>query len=216
MLPSLGQQMPRLDGYLTPFGRADKAKQLLEAIVNLPDGSAGFKRFQQQFPEVLCDLPARKVLCRTADGEFEYYTLCISPESKYENLVIRLRDTLRGIWRAKSRRSKESMLLRIPQEFFLRGSGSLIDPPGNPTDSSVVEVGIASQTEKLISRLWDWLDRTRYCKHPKCVKRYFIARHGYKYCGDVCRNAARREANLNSYKRTGRERRKKRRTSLPT
>src|ERR1700691_4306966 len=158
---------------------AEMAKELLERVANLGDND--LVRFQKEFPYVLEELPPRLVLMEADYGDSEdsypYYAPAADINSKYKYWLLRLRDTLRAIWRAPDRRTKQWGMFRISQDFFLQGNRELLRVPlDNSADYALSGLKMPSRTELLLLQFTRWSDLTRYCDNPECSAPYFIAR----------------------------------------
>ena len=173
------------------------AKELLESVANLGDNDLG--RFQKKFPYVLEELPPRLVLMEADYGDSEdsypYYAPTADINSKHKYWLLRLRDTLRAIWRAPDRQTKQWGMFRISQDFFLQGSPELLSVPlDNSADYALSGLKLPTRTELLLLYFTKWSDLTRYCDNPECYVPYFIARDPrQKYCSDGCAKSAQRE-----------------------
>jgi hypothetical protein len=176
---------------------AEMAKELLERVANLGDND--LVRFQKEFPYVLEELPPRLVLMEADYGDSEdsypYYAPAADINSKYKYWLLRLRDTLRAIWRAPDRRTKQWGMFRISQDFFLQGNRELLRVPlDNSADYALSGLKMPSRTELLLLQFTRWSDLTRYCDNPECSAPYFIARDPrQKYCLVGCAKSAQRE-----------------------
>jgi hypothetical protein len=148
---------------------------------------------------VLEELTPRLVLKETdyADsGEsYPYYGPLSDEKSKIKYWLLPLRATLRAVWRAPDRRTKQWGMFRISQDFFLQGDRTLIHPPwDNSADDALAGFKLPSRTELLLLEFMKWADLTKYCDNPDCNAPYFIAsRRTQKYCSDVCSKPAQRE-----------------------
>jgi hypothetical protein len=176
---------------------AKKAKELLEGVANLGDDD--LRWFQKKFPYVLEELPPRLVLMEVDSGDFEdsysYYAPVADIASKHKYWLLRLRDTLRAIWRVPDRQTKQWGMFRISQDFFLQGNRELLHVPlDNSADHVLSGLKPPTQTELLLLHFTKWADLTRYCDNPECSAPYFIARDPrQKYCSDGCAKPAQRE-----------------------
>ncbi|SRR6266481_2465813 len=191
----------RKNGDLAKPALADQAKELLKAVANLRDDDGGFQWFQTNFPYVLEDLAPRPVLRAVRstgpeDEPYNYYAWCQDAESKYRDWLLPLRKTLREIWRAPDKRTKEWGMFRVSQDFFLQGDASLIFPPlDNPADILLVNLKPPGRTERLLLELMRWAELTHYCDNQDCPAPYFIAsRRSQKYCSEECSKTAQQES----------------------
>jgi hypothetical protein len=184
-------------GNLADLSLAKKAKELLEGVANLGDDDLGW--FQKKYPYVLEELPPMLVLMEETDedsgDDYPYYAPPGDIGSKYKYWLLRLRDTLRAIWRAPDRQTKRWGMFRISQDFFLQGSRELLHGPlDNAADDMLLGLKPPTRTELLLLQFTRWSDLTRYCDNPGCSAPYFIARDPrQKYCSDGCAKPAQRE-----------------------
>jgi hypothetical protein len=169
-------------GTLAGSSPAREAKELLEGLANLRDDDLGFAWFQKRFPYVLEELTPRLVQMETevwaSSGEsYPYDSFAVDVKSKYKYWLLPLRATLRAIWQAPDRRTKEWGMFRISQDFFLQGNRELLHVPlENVADEVLSGLKPPTRTELLLLQFTKWSDFTRYCGNPECSSHYFIAR----------------------------------------
>ena len=168
-----------------------RAKRLLEVLANLPeDGTEGMQKLRTRFPCVLEDLPHRTITKEkeTDDGESYPVFTRSDEDSKYEYLILPLRNRLRALWRAPDRYTKRWGVFRISQDFFLQGDRNLLTGTvDDEADFSLRGIHPPCRTERMISEFIDLVDYACYCDGSECSKPYFIAsRRGQKYCSPKC------------------------------
>jgi hypothetical protein len=182
------------------------ATKLLEGLANLQDGDDLLKWLRTNFPHVLTDLTSGIVRMQTDDPEeYEYNAPCSDDASKCKYLLRPLGATLRAIWQAPDRRTKEWGMFRISQDFFHRGAGSLIHSPlDNSWDLLLTQVKPPTQTERLLLEFVRVAELTHYCANPDCKTPYFIAsKRSQKYCSTPCRAYGNRELKLRWWREKG-------------
>jgi hypothetical protein len=186
---------------------AKMATKLLTGLANLQDGDKPLKWFRRNFPYVLADLSSSIVRMETEDPEesLPYYRPCLDDESKCKYLLLPLRATLRAIWQAPDRRTKEWGMFRVSQDFFHQGNSSLIHSPlDDPWNVLLTQVKPPSQTELLLLEFVKLAEYTRYCGNPDCTSPYFIAsKRSQKYCTTDCASCAQREFKLKWWREKG-------------
>ena len=192
---------------LAPRKPYQMAIDLLSGLANLQDGDDPLRWFRSHYPQVLADLSSVAVRKQTKDSEesFEYYAPCLDDESKCKYLLMPLRATLRGIWRAPDVGTKKWGMFRISQDFFHQGNAAVINTPlENPWDFLLREVKPPSQTERLLLQFVDLAEYTRYCDCSDCSAPYFIAsKRSQKYCSTDCRDRVQREFKLKWWREKG-------------
>jgi len=192
---------------------ARDAKKLLEGLANLPDGDCGLAWLRSNVPYFLDEIAPvvrKETLASTAGEEtFPYFAVAKTDEDKYKYWVLRLCATLRVIWRAPDRRTKEWGMFRISQDFYGQGVPELVNHPySNEADFLLLGLKPPSRGERLLLEFMRWAELTRYCGNPDCPAHYFIAtRRSQKYCSDACSKPAQREFKRRWWATTGRRRR---------
>ena len=194
-----------------PSWRAE-ARKLLLSVANLQDSGDSFDWFKKQFPYLIEDVVSPTVLKEAVfidpDESFPYYGTASKPIEKWKYWILPLRATLRAIWRAPDRRTKEWGMFRISQDFFSQGQGDLIHAPLDGSFDLLLVMKPRSRTERLILELLKWSELTRYCDNPDCPAPFFIAsRTSQKYCSRDCAEPAQRECKRRWWARHGTQRR---------
>jgi hypothetical protein len=195
-----------------------RAQKLLVNLVSLPDNEReGLDWLRANCPFVLEDLPSQRVDMETQfdDGEVFGYTQPVnSDESKYKYLVLRLRDSLRALWKAPDKETKRWGIFRISQVFFLQGDNALIRAPlSNEWDFLLTSVRPPSRTERLLLKFIDLADYARCCGGSDCAAPFFIAsRRNQKYCSLKCSRESQREFKREWWAKNGKAWRSGRRT----
>jgi hypothetical protein len=190
-----------------------EARKLLVSVANLRDDDQGFEWFKKNLPYVLKDVTAPTV-CKEAvftnpDESFSYIGSASTPREKWKYWILPLRATLRAIWRAPDRRTKEWGMFRVSQDFFSQGKGDLIHAPLDGSwDFLLKELKPRTRTERLILEFTRWAELTRYCDNPDCPAPFFIAaRRNQKYCTSKCAEPAQREFKREWWAKNGKGRR---------
>jgi hypothetical protein len=174
-----------------------RAESLLVHIASLPDNpDRGLSLLKSKFPYVLSELPRRMVRKELLFGPGESYPQYQVPKDeveKYLYLVLPLRNRLRTLWGVSDRNTKLMGIMRISQDFFLRGDQGLDDPDHVEADFHLIERP-PCRTERLLLCLIDLADYTRRCAASDCPAPYFVAsRRSQKYCSRKCAKESQRE-----------------------
>jgi hypothetical protein len=161
---------------------------------------------KSNFPYVLEELPSRKVRKELTFGPGESYAHYQAPKNdveKYVDLVLPLRNRLRTLWGISDRNTKLLGIMRISQDFFLRGDQSLDDPLHVEPEFHLIERP-PCRMERLLLWLVDLADYTRRCAASDCPAPYFIASRGSrKYCSPKCAEESQREYKRKWWKKNG-------------
>jgi hypothetical protein len=186
---------------------------LLVGLANLRDGDSGLLWLRTKFPYFLNEVSPvvrMETSASTPDEEtYPYFSNADTDQQKFDYWLLRLRATLRSIWRAPDRRTKEWGMFRISQDFYGQGVRELVDHPyGNEGDFVLLGLRPPSRGERLLLEFMRWAELTRYCGNPDCPAPYFIAtRRSQKYCGLECSKPAQREAKRKWWAENGRRKR---------
>ncbi len=192
----------------TSSSRSD-ARKLLLAVANLREDHQGFEWFKRNFPYVTEDVISptvrKEAVFTEPDESFPYYSPASTPAEKWKYWILPLQATLRAIWRAPDRRTKEWGMFRVSQDFFSQGKGDLMHAPLDGSwDFLLKELKPRSRTEQLILEFMSWAELTHYCDNPYCSAPFFIAnKTNQKYCSPECAGPARRESKRRWWARNG-------------
>jgi hypothetical protein len=187
---------------------AERAKKFLVGIANLPDDTRrGLQWLQANYPYFMKEIPLRPVDMGTNFEEKENFSYMAAPEgaeSKYRYLVLRLRDSLRELWRAPHRETKQWQIFRILQDFFLQGDKTKLHTPlASDSDYFLKGVHARGRSERYLFKFIDLADSAKYCAAHDCTKPYFFGRRNQRYCCPKCSGESQRQFKREWWRKNG-------------
>lgn len=194
---------------------AAKARHFLLELANLRNEMDAGKRFILRFVG-LWPIPGRYTRplfsenitrapgAKSADNQIN--------EMLHEHWILPLRDGVRGIWTAPTRRTKLWGVFRILDEVvFKEDQSSAYAWPFLVHPDKVVSLPPLSAFEQALEYLIRPEVRTYFCANRGCPTPYFFPTHsGQKYCSEACAKPAQRKFKRIWWRAHGKEWRKKR------
>jgi hypothetical protein len=180
-----------------------QAKDFLVTVANLRDDKEGLRRLRFRFPDVLDQV--KRTMVATYSPRVYWPGTPEHDEWARKSWLMPLRDTLRVIWRVPDARAKEWGLLRISQDFFLRGYPDMIQRSTSNGTDFLLSWEPPTRSELFLLELMKWAHLLRYCANPDCAAPYFIAaKRRQKYCHTECAKPTQRESKRRWWAQKGR------------